>query len=330
MAHPVMSGFLQHQAVTDAVRQEESPVSARLYSSMQNVISNDAVYCALVQTQPEHAERRAMELVDRLQDEDASRQVAVLQGRIRKQELEGAQLRQEVASLQARCRQAEESSDIAHAEGSTHAEQAKAHASEARALRNELETVAQKFSELQSSAAVCDQRNALLARQLAEVRSAEHTRTQEFSQHKKELEAAAAQMNERIVALGSQLAEAVKERDELRGCTQDMRSTMTVQAKQLEQEMTRAVQERDEQTKKAASAERRAQCALAEVEKTRQSEVKHRQDLRRAEGLLRSLHDDRCVPLRSSAYTECLGTSYATIRCTLTPAQLSGVSFTIG
>lgn len=297
MAHPVMSGFLQPQAGTDAVRQEDSPVSTRLFSSMQNVINNDAVYCALVQTQPEHAERRAMELVERLQDEDTGRQVAVLQSRIRKQELEGAQLRQEVASLQSRCRNAEESSDVAHAEGNSHAEQAKVHASEARTLRKELETVAQQVTELQSNAEVCDQRNALLTRQLAEVRTAEQTRTQEFSQQRKELEAAAAQMTEKIVALGSQLAEAVKERDELRSCTQDLRSTMAVQAKQLEQEMTRAVQERDDQINKASSAERRADYALAELEKTRQAEVKHRQELRRADGLLRSLHDERYVPL---------------------------------
>lgn len=37
---------------------------------MQNVIKSDAVYCALVHTQPEHAEKRAMELVGKLQVTD--------------------------------------------------------------------------------------------------------------------------------------------------------------------------------------------------------------------------------------------------------------------
>lgn len=236
--------------------------------------------------------------VEKLQEEDFGRQYAVLQSRTRKQELEGAQLRQEVASLQDKCRQAEESAAVTHAEGTAHAEQAKAHASEARALRNELETVSQKVSEVQSDAAVCDTRNGVLTRQLAEVRSAEQTRMREIAQQKEDLDATFAQMNERVSALGSQVAEAVKERDELRGCTQGLRSTMTVQAKQLEQEMTKAVQERDEQANKAASAERRAEHALAEVEKTRQSEAKHRQDLRRAEALLHSLHHERYVALR--------------------------------
>lgn len=266
---------------------------------MQNVIKSDAVYCALVQKQPEHAERRAMELVEKLQEEDAGRQVAVLRSRIRKQELEGAQLRQEVASLQAKCRQAEESATVTHAEGSAHAEQAKVHASEARALRNELGTVSQRLSDVQSDAAVSETRIAVLTRQLAEVRSAEQTRIQECSHQRNELDATVAQLTERVASLGAQLTEAVKERDELRGCTHDLRSTMTVQAKQIEQEMAKAVQERDEQAQKAATAERRAERALAEVEKSRQSEVKHRQDLRRAEGLLRSLSDERYASLCS-------------------------------
>jgi hypothetical protein len=227
--------------------QDSDHADVGLYSSMQNLIQGDAVYNALLPKQPEHAERRAMELVEKLQEEDASRQVAVLQSRIRKQELEGAQLRQEVAALQAKCRQTEESAAVSHAEGSAHAEKAKASDSEARVLRSELEAVSQKLSECQSEAAVCDTRNAMLTRQIADIKSAERTRMLEFTQKTQQLESTVAQMNKRIAALGSQLTEAVKERDELRACTHELRSTMSVQAKQLEQEMTKAVQERDEQ-----------------------------------------------------------------------------------
>lgn len=293
-----MSGFLPRYPAegvgTDVLPQGEPADSAGLYSSIEKVIKSDAVYCALVQNQPEHAERRALELVEKLQEEDAGRQVAVLQSRIRKQELESAQLRQEVASLQAKCRQAEESAVTTHAESSAHAEKAKVHASEARALRNELESVSQRLNASQSDAAVCENRNAQLTRQLAESRSAEQARARDLTQQRNDLETTVVQLNERVAALSVQLADATKERDELRGCTHDLRSTMTLQAKQLEQEMAKAVQERDEQAKKAASAERRAEHSLTEVDKSQQSEAKHRQELRRAEGLLRSLNDERC------------------------------------